>query len=416
MGLMFILTLVSVGVGFKGVVMEDVEKSLSLRNIVVWPAEYEKDNNFNLKLINKRSGFSSDSGAQFKKITKEDIRKMGNMSGVDDLLIWLSSYGSKLSIGDKVYRGYVKGIDQDFLEKPEVIRFKSGQQAWVEEGRFIEADDTATGVVTINLLEKLGFDNYQEIIGEKLEITCENRSNSRYHNFDPATYQAEIVGVIDDEKYRDIPRYSVIVPMGLAGKVAGYYQNNPYYLETRGPDQVQLYATSIDQVSAVNSKIKEMGYKSMANKSQVELTNNIFGAIKNIFILVGSIVFLISLVSIINTMTMATFERVKSIGIMKTVGASSKIIRKIFILEGALMGFCGWLGALIISYLNVSLANVIIKDMLRGYGLVTEQNIRLSIPLAVILLGITLVTTGLSALFPANRAARLEIIDSLASK
>ena len=67
-------------------------------------------------------------------------------------------------------------------------------------------------------------------------------------------------------------------------------------------------------------------------------------------IFVGVIAVLISAIGIFNTMTMAVTERTQEIGIMKAIGASPNVIRKMFLLESAYIGILGSVLGIIISY------------------------------------------------------------------
>ncbi|MDE1455742.1 FtsX-like permease family protein, partial [Bacillus paralicheniformis] len=81
-------------------------------------------------------------------------------------------------------------------------------------------------------------------------------------------------------------------------------------------------------------------------------------------IFVGVIAVLISAIGIFNTMTMAVTERTQEIGIMKAIGASPNVIRKMFLLESAYIGILGSVLGVIISYGVSFLVNKIIPPIL----------------------------------------------------
>lgn len=70
----------------------------------------------------------------------------------------------------------------------------------------------------------------------------------------------------------------------------------------------------------------------------------IFGGIAAVSLLVAAI-------NIINTMTMAIYERTREIGVMKVLGCELGNIRTMFLLESSTIGFIGGLIGLLISLL-----------------------------------------------------------------
>ncbi len=135
----------------------------------------------------------------------------------------------------------------------------------------------------------------------------------------------------------------------------------------------------------------------------------IFGFIA---VLMGSIV----LFTVSNTMSMAVVERTSEIGTLRAIGLRRSGIRSIFVCEGLLLG-C--LGALIGILLSLVAAVVI-----NGLDLTWVPPGRIEqVPLAVRLIGenmmLTISAIGLvvvaavSALVPAARASRMNIVDAL---
>ena len=59
---------------------------------------------------------------------------------------------------------------------------------------------------------------------------------------------------------------------------------------------------------------------------------------------------LIASIGIFNTMTMAVTERTREIGVLKAIGASPKLIQRLFLMESTFIGIFGTLIAVVISY------------------------------------------------------------------
>ena len=59
----------------------------------------------------------------------------------------------------------------------------------------------------------------------------------------------------------------------------------------------------------------------------------------------GLIVVAISMVGLINAITMSVLERTREIGVLRCIGARARDIRRIFTAEGIVVSLAGWLSA-----------------------------------------------------------------------
>lgn len=138
-----------------------------------------------------------------------------------------------------------------------------------------------------------------------------------------------------------------------------------------------------------------------------------FGAI---FVFISLVMGVIVLFAVVNTMTMNVMERTNEIGTLRAMGVRRSGVRIQFILEGALIGALGAIAGAILGVAIAALVNG------AGWTWIPPGN---SSPTAfkVNVLGnpmliatawvvLTLVAT-IAALIPANRAARLSIVDAL---
>lgn len=128
-------------------------------------------------------------------------------------------------------------------------------------------------------------------------------------------------------------------------------------------------------------------------------------------VLIGAIVVL----SISNTLSMAVAERTSEIGTSMALGVKRRRILGLFISEGAILGMAGGIvGVVVATALGALISHVGIPmppppGMARGY----IAEILISPPLAVDGFLLAFVTTLLASVFPAMRAARLNVVDAL---
>jgi putative ABC transport system permease protein len=66
-------------------------------------------------------------------------------------------------------------------------------------------------------------------------------------------------------------------------------------------------------------------------------------AITRLITVLGLLIVAISLVGLINTITMTVLERTREIGILRCVGGRARDVRRIFATEGLVVALAGWL-------------------------------------------------------------------------
>ncbi|MFT4310192.1 MAG: ABC transporter permease [Candidatus Woesearchaeota archaeon] len=137
-----------------------------------------------------------------------------------------------------------------------------------------------------------------------------------------------------------------------------------------------------------------------------------FSAVINI--IVGFVVF-IALISVVvsaintaNTMITSVLERVKEIGIMKSIGATNQTVRNIYLLESSLLGLIAGILGTGLGMVLAHISGILLESV--GYGfLEPSQSIFLILGCIVFA---TLVGT-ISGVFPAVYAAKQNPVDAL---
>jgi len=135
-----------------------------------------------------------------------------------------------------------------------------------------------------------------------------------------------------------------------------------------------------------------------------------------IFLFIALVMGVIVLFAVINTMTMNVMERTNEVGTIRALGVRRAGIRSQFTVEGVLIGAIGATAGAMLAYLIAALINH------AGLTWVPPGNAS-AVPLRLDVAGRPLLVTGawlalaivttLAALVPANRAARLPVVDAL---
>ncbi|MDA1477691.1 ABC transporter permease [Bacillus changyiensis] len=254
-----------------------------------------------------------------------------------------------------------------------------------------------------------------DILGKTIElkVTKEGEKGKKKVK----TYDLKVVGVAKKPSYDWATDSNVFVSNEMEKDITGFLK-----ADKDSGDIVKslaVYADSGDHVGDITKDLEDKGYHVDSITKKLEGINVFFTAFKIGLIFVGVIAVLISAIGIFNTMTMAVTERTQEIGIMKAIGASPNIIRKMFLLESAYIGVIGSVFGIIISYgvsfLVNKLVPVILSSVSEG-GNGEVFNITFShIPVSLVLIA-TVISAGvaiLSGLNPAVKATKTNVLTAL---
>ncbi len=162
--------------------------------------------------------------------------------------------------------------------------------------------------------------------------------------------------------------------------------------------------------------LKELGY-SYSVRTWIEINRNFFAALrleKIAMFIILTLIVLVASFNIVSTLIVIVTQKIKDIGILKSMGATKNSIRRIFTLQGLLIGISG-------TALGLSLG-VALSLLLKKYQFITlPQDIYYIKYLPVdlvwqdigLIAGAAIVISFLATLYPANKAASLDPVEAL---
>ncbi|TVQ65624.1 MAG: ABC transporter permease [Balneolaceae bacterium] len=182
---------------------------------------------------------------------------------------------------------------------------------------------------------------------------------------------------------------------------------------------------SMMEIRAGNSRHIEQLHAEISEQLRFPfITESIYHRYRNIFAwvdlqeetipLVIGVMIIVAAFNLIGTVLMMVLERVRDIGILKTIGAKSRIIKKIFILEGVFVAVSGLAAGILISLLFYWLQS--------QFGIIplSEENYYMSTaPVQpqlldfVIVSGVTLILCSVASWLPARIAASTDPVQVL---
>ncbi|MBS6783910.1 MAG: ABC transporter permease [Subdoligranulum variabile] len=266
---------------------------------------------------------------------------------------------------------------------------------------------------------------FVDIDKDKMTLTIKTGEGSTEKS---RSWQLEIVGVLTPDGAKGYWTQSGVVlriqDMQMLQKV--YCDLTKTKLEEKSYEQVYVKVDDLSYVTDVENAIHELGFSNTYSmnqqreemQKQVMKSQMIFGGIAAVSLLVAAI-------NIINTMTMAIYERTREIGVMKVLGCELGNIRTMFLLESSTIGFIGGLIGLIISLIASFVLNHLsvlgqgfdLSGMMGGgYYMGGDGSAAISIiPPWLMLAALVFATlVGLVAgILPANKAVKISALEAI---
>jgi len=186
--------------------------------------------------------------------------------------------------------------------------------------------------------------------------------------------------------------------------------------------EVAVRLKSLKSLTAVqqrlNSKLDEIQNKEGKPATELHLWSdlspfaNIVRMIDMMTLFIRIMLVAIVLVSVMNVMLMAVYERIREIGTLAAIGTQPGKLMAIFLAEGLLLGLAGAAAGIALSYALVGYLNL--NPVVFAFG--REQiTLRPLLELAEVagVLGLAVLVSALASLQPAWRAARMDPIQAL---
>ncbi|MBI1881943.1 MAG: FtsX-like permease family protein [Chloroflexi bacterium] len=137
--------------------------------------------------------------------------------------------------------------------------------------------------------------------------------------------------------------------------------------------------------------------------SQFSITTTMLLALAIIVAVVGGI-------SLMGALSIGVVERTREIGVMRAIGARSRTIMGMFVMEGVLQGLLSWLLSVPLSFALARLLANALGQIMFDANLDYQYNY----PAVLIWLVIILVISTLASIVPARNATRISVRESLA--
>jgi lipoprotein-releasing system permease protein len=325
-------------------------------------------------------------------LTPQQLEKLTRIPGVHALSLVAEERGI-LENGDKHQPAYLKGVDSNFLQV-------SGVGSKIASGKFdVGSADQPLGVLGSGLESTLGVKADREILplGVYLFRRSSDFSVDPVHSFNHegmATAGTFRIQSEFDDNY-------VITNIGFMKRMLGL-----------GPDEYTAAELSIDDptrtiaISQIIAQTLGSAYLIQTRYQQNQSLYNVMSTEKWVIYVVLTLILAVAAFNMVGALTMLVWEKQKDIHVLKALGASDSLIRKIFLSEGLLLalmgGLTGILLAVIICALQVKYKLVPIQG---GSFLIDYYPVKLVATDFLLVLSTIIIVALLASWLPARKAA-----------
>jgi putative ABC transport system permease protein len=237
---------------------------------------------------------------------------------------------------------------------------------------------------------------------------------TNYGNNAVNAVDADVVGIFESGT-EAFDAVAVNVPMTLTSSLLATPDNEAHTVVVMLDQTSRTYeaAAAIESLATSkgwNIEVKTWDMLATIYHKVVTLFNSIFRFLR-------IVVVLIVIFSITNTVTMSVYERFREIGSIRAIGTSRGNITRLFLMEGAFIGFMGAVVGVVLS----NIPRLILNSL--HLTLPPPPVLTVGIPLNIlfnpvtmvqVIIGATLLSV-LASYFPARKAARTDIVTALRS-
>ena len=139
-------------------------------------------------------------------------------------------------------------------------------------------------------------------------------------------------------------------------------QKPPFYKE------VLLKATNIDYVAGLRDQLIEKGFLISARLDLVNQAKKVMNIITTILGVFGIAALIVSAIGMFNTMIVGFLERIYEVGIMKSLGATDRDVKNLFLMESLLMGLSGGVGGILLGVAAGETLNFVLSILAQRLG------------------------------------------------
>ncbi len=354
--------LVSFAVGLQRIVIKNIVDDRAVRSIEITST--------NSKIV---------------KLNNDVVNKIRNYPHIEKLGVSYA-FPASLMVKSGGIDAVIYGVDQ---------QYQTMTRLSLISGRLLTKEDNRSVVISSAALTSLGVKDEKKILNEKIEITVPLLSQKA--NTNELKDRFTVVGIIDAGKNSE-----AYVPAGVfqAAGISNY-------------KQVKIYTDSTKNLAQLRKQIESNGLQTTSPADTLEQINQLFKVFAFVLAGFGGIGIFVAILGMFNTLTISLLERTKEIGLMLSLGARRRDMRRLFMLEAVILSFVGSVAGVLLSLIGGLAANQFINMRMNSanedFLTVFYMPVWLGFGLTACMVAVGLLVSVL----PARRAERINPIDAL---
>ena len=188
-------------------------------------------------------------------------------------------------------------------------------------------------------------------------------------------------------------------------------------LQERGEviSQIDVMLNNPKDAEAVKQKIEKLGFNYQVN-TWGEQNQQLLNAVKfEKFVLVSLLLLIVIIacfaVSVI--LNMVVREKIRDIGILRSIGYSGKMVKKIFTIEGLIIGVLGIISTFALVPLVLFVLDKLFNKVVSNTYYLDKLPLSITLKEIGIIYLVTIIIVYLSTLYPSYRASKLNPVEAL---
>ncbi len=220
----------------------------------------------------------------------------------------------------------------------------------------------------------------------------------------------QVVGIYDPVFAGGFNPDTIYAPQdALLDAANTYNRGNTLLVRTNEHDSPSVNAVTAQLKDAYDGR--KMKLAATQTEPDIRRTNDFqFSIVINFLLALAVIVAIVGGIALMGALSIGVVERTKEIGVLRAIGARSRTITGMMVMEGVLQGLLSWLIAVPLSFLVAKpMADLLGKVMFNA-----NLDYAYNFPAVGIWLAIILVISILASAVPARSATRVSVRESLA--
>jgi putative ABC transport system permease protein len=323
-------------------------------------------------------GFGGGGGATSLSITEQEYQQIKRVSAPNIAIpVQQTSDRMRMGVGSDYIVSAVYGLDPDDL--PDLLDLDQGGYIRGNNGCLVGATFAKDNHIIVGSRIAIGAD------GEKGTLRVNGIIKERGMAFDVSTDSA------------------VVVSKDWFSNAYNQTDYDKVIVKVKNLDDLPVVKTAIEKQLNKRDTIVDV----MDTRKTMETLFAAFGQITTFVMAIGGISMIVAGVSILNIMMMSVTERIKEIGIMRSIGAQKKEVMKMFLYEALILGIVGSLTGGVLSLVGGFAISSLMLNTTK-YLFVTSSLVHILYGV-----GFGIVVCLVCGIYPAWRAANLNPIDAL---